>query len=474
MNEDETVTIDAASGVPRVDMIEAQVQRVTDKDDSTFKIVDPENDTISVETVKRDIKYFLSVRKQTDTTTSTSATAGLLTGTVSIPGTIDLSEKYLLGILDGEDGSFVEIDVRGATPEATTRAEIISNINTALGRTAAGTGASDVLTLSGDGTGLSSVFYLKAPVSNPDADVLETIFGLSIGGSYYYTYQGQNEWFKIAEINMGATTTVLTPTEIVNVDEKGSWASEDSTIRVGTKILNYQVLDEDSFGSNSDISLATQQSIKAYVDAIVPVGTIMEWDKDYGSIPTLSGFWAECNGQVISDSESIFNGKRIRNLNGGSINLTLTWTADAGGSYATVSANDIKAINKGDSVTGSGIAAGSRVIDISGNDVTISDVAATGSISSTFTNLGKFTRGGLTSGISQDDAFQGHRFNTTRTRYYGSTESGAGGWGMGGGTSGTATFSTNDAITDGTNGEPRTAIETRPSNMTVVLIERIK
>lgn len=227
----QTVTIDVASGVPRTDIIEAQIKKVSDKTDySQIGTVATGTGGTSViitnEEIKRDIKYYLLARKQTNTTTPTAATAGELTGTVAIAGTIDLSAEYLLNLSDGEDGSFQEIDCRGAVPNATTRAEIISAINSAVGRTMASTGGGNVVVLTGDGTGESSAFTIKPPVTDPDKDALQTIFGVSSGGVYKYKYTGTNAWFKLAEIDVGASTTTITDALIRNINRKSTWASD--------------------------------------------------------------------------------------------------------------------------------------------------------------------------------------------------------------------------------------------------------
>lgn len=221
----QTVTMDAASGIARKDIVEAQIKIVSDKTDwaQVATVASGTGVSITNEEIKRDIKYYLSARKQTDTTTPTAATAGTLTGTAAIPGTVDLSEKYLLNLSDGEDGSFQEIDCRGATPEATTRAEIMVNINAATGRTAATAGSGNVIVLTGIGTGQTSYFTIKPPVTDSDKDCLEEIFGISAGGVYQYIYEGDNEWFKLAEIDIGTATTTITSALIRNIDKKNTW-----------------------------------------------------------------------------------------------------------------------------------------------------------------------------------------------------------------------------------------------------------
>jgi len=227
---DQTLTMDSASGVSRVDIVECQVKSLTDKDDVSQAVLDSSTGVLSVETIKRDIKYYLSVQKKMGSTTATAATAGVLSGTVGIAGTIDLSANYLLNLADGEDGSFQEIDLRGVTPQATTLAEIVANINAAVGRTMASVGGGNVAMLTGYGTGISSYFEIKPPVTDSDADVLQVVFGVSSSGAYDYIYKGVNDWIKLAEIDIGAATTVITSGLIRNIDQKSTWASDSTDI----------------------------------------------------------------------------------------------------------------------------------------------------------------------------------------------------------------------------------------------------
>lgn len=159
---------------------------------------------------------------------------------------------------------------------------------------------------------------------------------------------------------------------------------------------------EEADGTSKSMSLDT---ISSYAGG-GPVGTWYDWDKSMPGATTLPDVFKEGDGTFISDSDSPFNGYRIRNLNGADVVLTLTWTADAGGSYTTVTATDVTALAEGDFVTGSGIAANSYITDVTGTTVTITDTAASGSISSTFTNNGDFICGGITSGVGKKDQTQ--------------------------------------------------------------------
>lgn len=57
-----------------------------------------------------------------------------------------------------------------------------------------------------------------------------------------------------------------------------------------------------------------KEAISAYNG--VPVGTIIAWHKSMSGTPALPEQWAECDGSVIGDPESPYNGQTIPNLNG--------------------------------------------------------------------------------------------------------------------------------------------------------------
>jgi len=49
---------------------------------------------------------------------------------------------------------------------------------------------------------------------------------------------------------------------------------------------------------------------------IVPIGSIIAWHKSFTNTPSLPDGWVECNGQVLSDADSVYNGQTIPDLNG--------------------------------------------------------------------------------------------------------------------------------------------------------------
>lgn len=49
---------------------------------------------------------------------------------------------------------------------------------------------------------------------------------------------------------------------------------------------------------------------------MVPIGTILPWAKSLTGVPALDDRFVECNGQTLSDAESLLDGQVIPDLNG--------------------------------------------------------------------------------------------------------------------------------------------------------------
>jgi len=262
----------------------------------------------------------------------------------------------------------------------------------------------------------------------------------------------------------GVESITLKPNEFVEYFSDGT-----------AMVKKIALLDEDDFASDSDKAAATQQSVKALIDSVVPIGGIIDFSGSRANTPALSGYFQLCDGSVISDADSPYNGERTENLNGANVILTgVSWTADGGGSYATIAQADLYALAVGDDVSGIGIVADTTITDITGTTVTISDTAISGSVDTTFTNRGRFVRGGSTSGIGQKDAFQGHWHELYQNSGSGEIQIAT----VNGPTDETGTEfyvdGVQNPITDDTNGTPRTASETRPINTTMQKAMRIK
>lgn len=51
-------------------------------------------------------------------------------------------------------------------------------------------------------------------------------------------------------------------------------------------------------------------------NALVPIGSIVAWHKNFVGTPGLPDGWLECNGQTVSDAGSPLNGQVLPDLNG--------------------------------------------------------------------------------------------------------------------------------------------------------------
>ncbi|MCP4133085.1 MAG: hypothetical protein GY754_19115 [bacterium] len=75
-----------------------------------------------------------------------------------------------------------------------------------------------------------------------------------------------------------------------------------------------------ALSGNIDTTLTDEINLlKAEVAAlkeIVPIGAIIAWDKNLTGVPSLPENFMECNGSVISDTDSPLNGQTLPNLNG--------------------------------------------------------------------------------------------------------------------------------------------------------------
>ncbi len=158
----------------------------------------------------------------------------------------------------------------------------------------------------------------------------------------------------------------------------------------------------------------------------MPLGTILAWHRDFDGTPNLPEGWVECNGQSIEDVLSPYNGLNAPDLN----NARQSWNS-----------------------------------------------------------RGSFLRGGTTSGEYEDDQIQGHWHSESAP---GHNHREAGGIRADFQRNGTVEgqdvprpdlpaintsqtqVTVTDPVDDGTNGNPRTGDETRPVNMSVVWIIKIR
>ena len=132
---------------------------------------------------------------------------------------------------------------------------------------------------------------------------------------------------------------------------------------VGVTLLMAQTLN--SFKPGDIVSSSSiNDNFTALKNRVAPVGGIVAWHKDMISGQALTEGWVECNGQTINDPESPYNGMIAPNLNG-----------DAGGADSPDVGGKYRMFLRGDTTSGTGTLdafqghhhAGSDVHDIPGD-----------------------------------------------------------------------------------------------------------
>lgn len=161
--------------------------------------------------------------------------------------------------------------------------------------------------------------------------------------------------------------------------------------------------------SVENIQEMAADGIIGVINTIEPIGTIKPHPVGVPGVVPLGSEYKLCDGSVVNDVASPMNEYRVPNFTGANVSISVTWTADSGGAYATLDVKDIIAVGVHDFVTGSGIAAKSVVtsVNYATGIIVISDIAASGVIESTFFNEGRVIVGGSFGSVG--DQFQGHR-----------------------------------------------------------------
>jgi hypothetical protein len=85
--------------------------------------------------------------------------------------------------------------------------------------------------------------------------------------------------------------------------------------------------------TDGDVLYASEANAMFYM---CPIGSVIAWLKSYTNTPSLPSTWVECNGQTLSDADSVFDGQVIPNLNTGSYKMLrgLDTSGTTGGSDA--------------------------------------------------------------------------------------------------------------------------------------------
>ena len=67
-----------------------------------------------------------------------------------------------------------------------------------------------------------------------------------------------------------------------------------------------------------------------------PIGSIVAWAKSLAGVPALPAGWVQCDGQVLSDPDSLLDGTTIPNLNGNNQFMRGNSTSGATGGSETM------------------------------------------------------------------------------------------------------------------------------------------
>lgn len=167
---------------------------------------------------------------------------------------------------------------------------------------------------------------------NTASGVSSTIGGgnLNVASGYMSTISGGHQNISEGDysvISGGFADTITTTANYSYLFGIGSKLSEDSTfmvdmphVRFGDETNGYEFPPSD--GSDGQVMATDGNGQLNWTDVssggtgIVPVGSVISWLKSFPNTPSLPNNFVECNGQTLSDPESIYDGQTIPNLNG--------------------------------------------------------------------------------------------------------------------------------------------------------------
>ena len=125
-----------------------------------------------------------------------------------------------------------------------------------------------------------------------------------------------------------------TPKKILDKMESG--VAVKNVTGEGINTLNHGSTD----GGTTWVPVKVDASGHLQVDVLgdfvlVPIGSVLSWLKTYTNTPALSASFVECNGQVLDDGDSVYDGQTIPNLNGNNQFARGNSTSGATGGSAT-------------------------------------------------------------------------------------------------------------------------------------------
>ncbi len=128
--------------------------------------------------------------------------------------------------------------------------------------------------------------------------------------------------FRIYDVETGGTV-VWTETQSVpvsngvfNVKLGSVQPLPSSVFQQDTLYLGIQVASDIEMTPRQQITTGSYAHKAELVSHAVPIGAIMAWAKNLTGVPAISDGWVECNGQILSDHESLLDGTTLPDLNG--------------------------------------------------------------------------------------------------------------------------------------------------------------
>lgn len=101
--------------------------------------------------------------------------------------------------------------------------------------------------------------------------------------------------------------------------------------------LNFEEKKQDGgFFLRSDVRETPSSTQTQTQTNLAPIGAILPWLKTFTNTPVLIDGWVQCDGQVLSDGDSIYNGQTIPDLNGDNAFLRGNSTSGATGGSETM------------------------------------------------------------------------------------------------------------------------------------------
>lgn len=109
------------------------------------------------------------------------------------------------------------------------------------------------------------------------------------------------------------------------------------TFAITNTFTNGTLADADEVNANFQDVVDELNGVTNTSLVICPVGSVVAWLKSFTNTPALPAGWAECNGQVLSDAGSVYNGQTLPSLNSTNYFLRGNATSGSTGGSATLS-----------------------------------------------------------------------------------------------------------------------------------------